>query len=122
MSCDFSSLTPGIIDKWDTNQLCAALIEAKKIEKSVELLKEKIREKVISGSRIDVSNGCIRVTKPSRIFFIANENIIPECFLLPPIRLLNKKKVQAHFSITEGQLPMGVGSKNSKASVIVQVK
>lgn len=122
MSFNFSSLTPDIIDKWDAKQLCAALIEAKKIEKSVEIIKERLRKILIPGSKTVVSNGVVKISKPGKIFHIVNENIVSETFLLPPIRPLDKKKVLAHFLATEGNLPMGVSVKKSKSSVIVQMK
>ena len=122
MEYNFSSLTPSTIDSWNIDQICVALVEAKKIEKIFEQLKERAREQISPGKTIKVSNGSVKVTAPGKLFSIVNQNIVPEAFLLPPIRPLDKKKVRVYFTSTEGQLPVGIGVRSSKSSVTVRSK
>ena len=100
---------------WDNDQLCASLVEAKNIEKLVNFMKETLRERVESGTTIEVSNGNVNIG--SGYMMLSHDvTTIDERFLLNPIRPLNKTLVKAHM-IESGAPPTGVTVKWSKKSV-----
>ena len=103
------------IASWNNDQLCAALVEAKKIEKLVNFMKETLRERLESDTTIEVSNGKVKIGNPSMLLS-HDVTTIDERFLLNPIRPLNKTLVKAHM-IDSGAPPTGVTVKWSKKTV-----
>ena len=100
---------------WDNDQLCASLVEAKKIDKLVNFMKETLRERVESGTTIEVSNGKVNIG--SGYMMLSHDiETIDEGFLLNPIRPLNKTLVKAHM-IESGVPPVGVTVNWSKKTV-----
>jgi hypothetical protein len=100
---------------WDNDQMCASLVEAKKIEKLVNFMKETLRERVESGTTIEVSNGKVNIG--SGYMMLSHDiETIDEGFLLNPIRPLNKTLVKAHM-IESGAPPTGVTVNWSKKTV-----
>ncbi len=114
-----TGITSDKIQSWNIDQVCAALVEAKKMEKIIEQLKQRVRNEVTPGITLTVSNGTVSVREPG-ITFTYREDLTPEDYLLPAIRPLNKARVRAHYDDTDGEVPAGVTSKISKSSVVVK--
>ena len=83
------------ISEWNNDQICAALVEAKKIEKLVDFMKETLRERMENDTEVAVSNGKVKIGHPSMLLS-HDVTAIDERFLLNPIRPLNKTLVRAH--------------------------
>lgn len=94
------------ISEWDNEQICAALVNSKKILKLVEFMKETLRERVENDTEVIVSNGKVKIGRPS-MTLSHDVTTIDERFLMAPIRPLNKTLVKAHM-IDSGGPPEGV--------------
>ena len=105
------------ISEWNNDQICAALVEAKKIEKLVDFMKETLRERIENDTELVVSNGKVKIGHPSMLLS-HDVTAIEERFLLNPIRPLNKTLVRAHM-IDSGGPPVGVTVKWSKKTIRV---
>jgi len=99
------------ISNWNNDQICAALVEAKKIEKLVDF------ERIENDTEIAVSNGKVKIGHPSMLLS-HDVTTIDERFLLNPIRPLNKTLVRAHMTDSGGP-PVGVTVKWSKKTIRV---
>ena len=115
-----TKVTTADIRGWNISQVCAALVEAKKIEKVIEALKKRLRLEVEPGESIQVSNGAVSVREPG-IRFTHVESQTPEEYLLPAIRPLDKRRARAHYDDTDGGTPEGVTAVISKPSVVVSI-
>tara|TARA_Y100001978_G_scaffold182915_1_gene180123 strand:- start:230 stop:589 length:360 start_codon:yes stop_codon:yes gene_type:complete len=105
------------ISEWNNDQICAALVEAKKIEKLVDFMKETLRERIENDTELVVSNGKVKIGHPSMLLS-HDVTAIDERFLLNPIRPLNKTLVRAHMTDSGGP-PVGVTVKWSKKTIRV---
>jgi len=105
------------ISEWNNDQICAALVEAKKIEKLVDFMKDVLRERMENDTEIVVSNGKVKIGHPSMLLS-HDVATIDERFLLNPIRPLNKTLVRAHMTDSGGP-PEGVTVKWSKKNIRV---
>ncbi len=105
------------ISNWNNDQICAALVEAKKIEKLVDFMKDTLRERIENDTEVVVSNGKVKIGHPSMLLS-HDVTIIDERFLLNPIRPLNKTLVRAHMT-DSGSPPVGVTVKWSKKTIRV---
>jgi len=114
---NLAQVTPIEIQNWTKEQTCAALVEAKKIERIIDLLKSEVRARLTTGEVVKVSNGEVTIRTPG-VTFSHRETLVSQDYLLPAIRPLNKKKVRAHYDDT-GDVPTGVSLKLSKPSVVV---
>lgn len=117
---NFAKIESHEIYEWNCKQLCAALIEAKKIEKLVNEMKDILRERLTPETVISTSNGKVKIGK-SAMSFTFDEQNIDNRYLLEPIRPLNKNMVRAHLTDT-GELPEGVNIKYSKKTVTISPK
>ena len=113
-----SNITISDVHKWNIQQVCAALVESKKIEKLIDVLKKRVREEVEPGASVQVSNGNVSVREPG-ITFSYVESQTPEGYLLPAIRPLDKRRARAHYDDTDGGVPAGVTARINKPSVVV---
>jgi hypothetical protein len=100
---------------WDNKKICTFLIEAKKIEKTVEKMKDILRNRLTQNITIKTSNGKVKLGKSS-MTFTYKEKIVNDKYLMSPIRPLNKKRVRSQL-IKSGKLPEGVKIKYSKKSI-----
>ncbi len=105
------------ISEWNNDQICAALVEAKKIEKLVYFMKDILRGRIENDTEIEVSNGKVKIGHPSMLLS-HDVTTIDERFLLAPVRPLNKTLVRAHMTDSGGP-PEGVTVKWSKKTIRV---
>ena len=114
---NFAAIESHEIYEWNNQQLCAALIEAKKIEKLVNEMKDILRDRLTQDTTISTSNGKVKIGKSAMSFTYKEQNV-DDRYLLEPIRPLNKNMVRAHLTDT-GELPEGVKVKYSKKTVTI---
>ena len=108
------------ISDWNNDQICAALVEAKKIEKLVDFMKDTLRERMENDTEVVVSNGKVKIGHPSMLLS-HDVTTIDDRFLLTPIRPLNKTLVRAHMTDSGGP-PVGVAVRWSKKTIRVTPK
>jgi hypothetical protein len=114
---NFANIESHEIYEWNCKQLCAALIEAKKIDKLVNEMKDILRERLTNGTVINTSNGKVKIGRSAMSFTYEEQNV-DDRYLLEPVRPLNKNMVRACLT-DSGQLPEGVKVKYSKKTVTV---
>ena len=114
---NFAEIKSENVSSWSNEQICSALIEAKKIEKLTDFMKETLRNRVDANIIFKVSNGTVQIGKPG-MYLSHDTNTVNERFLLEPVRPLNKNLVRAHM-LDSGTPPVGVTIKWSKKSVRV---
>ena len=117
---NLADISETVIETWTTEQLCAALIESKKIISKSEFIKELLRTTCRQGEKIKVSNGSVTVKKPN-ILLAYDEAFVNSEFLLDPIKPLDRKKVKAFLIANDGNVPRGVSVNYSKPIISVKV-
>ena len=106
---NFAEIKSENVSSWSNEQICSALIEAKKIEKLTDFMKETLRNRVDANIIFKVSNGTVQIGKPG-MYLSHDTNTVNERFLLEPVR--------PHM-LDSGTPPVGVTIKWSKKSVRV---
>ncbi len=114
---NFAEIKSENIMSWTNEQICSALIEAKKIETLTDFMKETLRNRVDVDVIFKVSNGTVKIGKPG-MRLNHDINTVSERFLLEPVRPLNKALVRAHM-IDSGTPPVGVSVKWNKKAVYI---